>query len=130
LPLPAILGAAAAAASGALGLRQGAALWAYAAGLGVWSAARLAVLLALAPSAGAPRERAAMAWAAALPPFVLSAIPGFGLVAFALSAFVAYRALVAIGATERSAAQLVAWAYGGHALAAGAAAVASALFAA
>jgi hypothetical protein len=128
--LPVLLLAAAAAVSGLLGLRQGPVLAGYAAGLAVWSVARLAVLLALATSADLDRRKAVVAWAVSLPPFALSAVPGLGVVAFALSAIIAHRALASVGASPTDATRLVAWAYGGHAVAAGAAALASAIVAA
>lgn len=129
MALPILLLVASTAAGGMLGLRHGGASWAYAAELITWSAARLAVLLVLAPTAGIARTQVAVAWATALPAFVLSAIPGLGLVAFALSATVAYQALVAIGATRRDTVGLVTWAYGGHAVAAGLSALAGAVLA-
>lgn len=116
-------------ASSLLGLRGEEALWAYIAGLVVWSVARLAVLLMLAAAAAVAADRVVLAWAVALPPLALSAFPGFGLAGFALSAVAAYFALSSVGASKSDALRLVAWAYGGHALGAAASTLASTLLA-
>ncbi|MBC7265790.1 MAG: hypothetical protein H5T75_02270 [Coriobacteriia bacterium] len=116
-------------ASSLLGLRGEEALWAYIAGLVVWSIARLAVFLVLAPTAAVVADRAVLAWAVALPPLALGAFPGFGLAGFALSAVAACFALSSVGASKGDALRLVAWAYGGHALGAAASTLASALLA-
>ncbi len=119
--------AAAAGFAVAAGLRSGPSLWSYGATVAVSSAARLAVLRALAPSAGIDAGAASVSWAISLPPFAIGAVPGLGLAAFALSAVFAYRALVSFDASSRNALRMVAWAYGSHAAGVVAATIASAL---
>lgn len=120
---------AAAAVAARCGLRSWPAFWQHVVGLTAWSAARFVVLRALAPSANIPSRAATAAWATALPPFALAAVPGLGLAAFVLSLGTAYSALIAFGASRKDAARLVAWAYGGHAAGAALSALASAALA-
>lgn len=120
---------AATAASGLVGLHTGPGLWGYALGLVVWSIARLALLVALAFTARIGVRHATAAWAIALPPLALGALPGLGFVAFLISAAVARSALEGVGAARADATRLVLLAYGAQALASGAAMLASALLA-
>lgn len=119
--------AAAAVLAAVAGLRTGAAVWSYGASVVVWSAARLAVLRASASSARIDATAASTSWAVSLPPFALAAVPGLGLAAFALSAVLAYRALVSFGTPRRDALRVAAWTYGAHAAGVVAATIASAV---
>ncbi|MDI6712463.1 MAG: hypothetical protein QMD96_04415 [Anaerosomatales bacterium] len=119
--------AAAAGFAAAAGLRSGPSLWSYGTGVVVWSAARFALLRALAPSAGIDAGAASVSWAISLPPFALGAVPGLGLAALALSAVLAYRALVSFGASRRDALRATAWTYAAHAMGVAAATIAGAV---
>lgn len=81
----------------------------------LWAAARLAILLALAPRDRRSRMLTAAVWSASLLPYLLGVTDGLRWVALGASAFVCYGALLGAGLRRETVRTMTAWAFGGQA---------------
>lgn len=81
----------------------------------LWAAARLAILLALAPRDRRSRMLTAAVWSASLLPYLLGVTDGLRWVALGSSAFVCYGALLGAGLRRETVRTMTAWAFGGQA---------------
>lgn len=80
----------------------------------LWAAARLAILIALAPRDRRSRVLTAAVWSASLLPYLLGLTDGLRWVALGASAFLCYGALSGAGLRRETVRTMTAWAFGGQ----------------